>query len=101
MRCRAADSACDPVTATERPTQQPGVRHYERIERRPDRFTATWDDQFPGSYVTSRLNSTSDVDGTFAGEARRVLGFVTRLALQQALAQRSNGRLRLDPAEAE
>jgi tRNA A-37 threonylcarbamoyl transferase component Bud32/membrane-associated phospholipid phosphatase len=93
--------ACDPVTATERPTQQPGVRHYERIERRPDRFTATWYDQFPGGCVTSRLNSTSDVDGTFAGEARRVLGFVTRPALQQALAQRSNGRLRLDPAEAE
>ena len=32
---------------------------------------------------------------------RHVLGFITRPALQQALEERSNGRLRLDPAEAE
>jgi hypothetical protein len=93
--------ACDPAAATEMPSQRPGVRHYEQTERTTDRFAATWYDQFPGGCVTSRLNSTSDIDGTFAGEARRVLGFVTRPALQQALAQRSNGRLRLDPAEAE
>jgi tRNA A-37 threonylcarbamoyl transferase component Bud32 len=93
--------ACDPGGATEMPSQRPGVRHYEQTERTTDRFVATWYDQFPGGCVTSRLNSTSDVDGTFATEAAHVLGFVTRQALQQTLAQRSNGRLRLDPAAAE
>ena len=92
---------CDPAGATETPSQRPGVRHYEQTERRTDRFTATWYDQFPGGCVTSRLDSTSDLDGTFATQAPRVLGFVTRQALQQALAQRSNGRLHLDPAAAE
>jgi hypothetical protein len=92
---------CDPAGATERPSQRPGVRHYERTERRTNRFTATWYHQFAGGCVTSRLDSTSDLDGTFATQAPRVLGFVTRQALQQALAQRSNGRLHLDPAAAE
>ncbi|MGH2814106.1 MAG: hypothetical protein ACRDLC_03010, partial [Actinomycetota bacterium] len=90
-------AACDPTTATELPSRRPGVRHYERIERHPDRFTATWYDQFPGGCVTSRLDSSSDVDGAFAGEARRVLGLVPRPALQQALAGRSGGRLQLEP----
>ena len=92
---------CDPAGATEMPSQRPGVRHYERTERRTNRFTATWYDQFPGGCVTSQLDSTSDLDGTFATQAPRVLGFVTRQALQQALAERSNGRLHLDPAAAE
>jgi membrane-associated phospholipid phosphatase/tRNA A-37 threonylcarbamoyl transferase component Bud32 len=93
--------ACDPGGATEMPSQRPGVRHYEQTERTTDRFVATWYDQFPGGCVTSRLDSTSDVDGTFAAEAARVLGFAPRQALQQALTQPSNGRLRLDPAAAE
>jgi membrane-associated phospholipid phosphatase/tRNA A-37 threonylcarbamoyl transferase component Bud32 len=92
---------CDPTGATETPSQRREVRHYERTERRTNRFTATWYHQFPGGCVTSRLDSTSDLDGTFATQAPRVLGFVTRQALQQALAQRSNGRLHLDPAAAE
>jgi tRNA A-37 threonylcarbamoyl transferase component Bud32 len=90
-------ATCDPTTATELPSRRPGVRHYERIERHPDRFTATWYDQFPGGCVTSRLDSSSDVDGAFAGEAGRVLGLVPRPALQQALARRSGGRLQLEP----
>jgi tRNA A-37 threonylcarbamoyl transferase component Bud32/membrane-associated phospholipid phosphatase len=89
---------CDPAGATQMPSQWPGVRHYEQTERRADQFTATWYDQFPGGCVTSRLDSTSDVDGKFATDAPLVLGFATRQALQDALAQRSNGRLHLDPA---
>ena len=92
--------ACDPAEATEMPSQRSGVRHFERTERSTDRFAATWYDQFPGGCVTSRLDSTSDVDGKFATEAPLVLGFATRQALQQALAQRSNGRLHLAPPAA-
>ena len=79
------------------PSQRPGVRHYERTERTTDRFVTTWYDQFPGGCVTSRLRSTTDIEGKFATQAPLVLGFTTRQALQQALAQRSDGRLRLDP----
>jgi tRNA A-37 threonylcarbamoyl transferase component Bud32/membrane-associated phospholipid phosphatase len=90
--------ACDPAGATEIPSQRPGVRHYEQTERRTDRFTATWYDQFPGGCVTSRLRSTTDTQGRFATQAPLVLGFTTRQALQHALEERSNGRLHLDPA---
>jgi hypothetical protein len=93
-------AACDPVGATEAPSGRPGVRHYERSERLPGRFTATWYDRFAGGCVTSKLHSTADVEGKFASEAPFVLGFTTRQALQQALEERSNGRLHLDPADA-
>ena len=92
--------ACDPVGATELPTQRPGIRHYERTARRPDRFTATWYDLFPGGCVTSRLRSTTDIQGKFATQAPLVLGYATRQGLQQVLAERSKGHLHLDPAAA-
>jgi tRNA A-37 threonylcarbamoyl transferase component Bud32 len=91
-------SACDPAGATEMPSKRPGMRHYERTERLAGRFTATWYDRYPGGCVTHRLDSTTDIEGKFAVEAPLVVGFATRQALQQALDERSNGRLHLDPA---
>jgi hypothetical protein len=91
-------AACDLAGAAEMPSKLPGVRHYERATRLPGRFTATWYDRFPGGCVTQRLDSTTDIEGRFAAEAPLVLGFATRQALRQALDERSNGRLRLDPA---
>jgi hypothetical protein len=75
------------------------VRHYEQTQRLTDKFTATWYDRFPGGCITYRLESTTDTEGSFATEAALVRGFVTRQALQQALDERSNGRLSLDPAQ--
>ena len=89
--------ACDPAGATQMPSQRPGVQHYERTERTPGRFAATWYDQFPGGCVTYKLRSTTDLEGKFATQAPLVLGFTTRQALQQALQERSNGRLHLAP----
>jgi hypothetical protein len=73
------------------------VRHYEQTERTTERFSATWYDQFPGGCVTYRLRSTVDIEGKFATQAPLVLGFTTRQALQQALQERSSGRLHLGP----
>jgi tRNA A-37 threonylcarbamoyl transferase component Bud32 len=91
-------AACDPAGATETPSRRPGVRHYERTERLAGRFTATWYDRFPGGCVTHRLDSTTDIDGKFADEAPLVVGFATRREVRHTLDERSNGRLRLDPA---
>ena len=33
-------AACEPAGATERPSQRPGVRHYEHTERLPSSFIA-------------------------------------------------------------
>ena len=92
-------AACDPSGAVAGPSATTGVRHYQRIQSPTGEFTATWYDQFPGGCVTSRLHLTTDPNGEFAGQAPQVLGFTSRAALQEALSQRSDGRLQLDPED--
>ena len=93
-------ASCDPGAAVEGPSPTAGMRHYQRTESRTGAFTVTWYDQFPGGCVTSRLHLTTDPNGEFAAQAPQVLGFTTRAALREALSQRSDGRLQLDPGEA-
>jgi hypothetical protein len=93
-------AACDRAGAVEKPAPDPGVRRFERVEPLAGAFSATWYDQFPGGCVTYRLHSTTDPTGQFANEAPPLLGFTTREQLRQALRQRSDGRLQLDPQEA-
>jgi tRNA A-37 threonylcarbamoyl transferase component Bud32 len=93
-------AACDPSGAVEGPSSTEGVRHYQRTESSASGgFSATWYDRFPGGCVTSRLRLTTDPNGEFAAQAPQVLEFTSRAALQQALRQRSGGRLQLDPGE--
>jgi tRNA A-37 threonylcarbamoyl transferase component Bud32 len=93
-------ATCDPSGAVEGPSPTESVRHYQRTESSSGQFAATWYDRFPGGCVTSRLRLTTDPNGEFAAQAPQVLGFTTRAALQQALRQRSGGRLQLDLGEA-
>jgi hypothetical protein len=93
-------ASCDPGGAVEGPSQTTGVRRYQGTESRTGQFTLTWYDQFPGGCVTSRLHLTTDPNGEFVAQAPQVLGFTSRAALQEALSQRSDGRLQLDPGEA-
>jgi membrane-associated phospholipid phosphatase/tRNA A-37 threonylcarbamoyl transferase component Bud32 len=93
-------AACDTTGAVETPSPMPGVRRDQLVESLAGEFSATWYDRFPGGCVTYRLHSTSDLEGHFANEAPSLLGFTTRAALRQALDERSDGRLQLDPAEA-
>jgi tRNA A-37 threonylcarbamoyl transferase component Bud32/membrane-associated phospholipid phosphatase len=91
-------AACDRAGAVVGPSPVMGVRHFQRTESSAGGgFAATWYDQFPGGCVTSRLQLTTDPNGEFAAQAPQVLGFTTRAALQEALSQRSDGRLQLDP----
>jgi tRNA A-37 threonylcarbamoyl transferase component Bud32/membrane-associated phospholipid phosphatase len=93
-------AACDPTGAAEVPSQVPGVRRYEQVEVHAGEFTASWYDRFPGGCVTYRLHSRTDSEGRFAIEVPSLLGFTTRASLREALSQRSDGRLQLDPDEA-
>ncbi|HJW35581.1 MAG TPA: RIO1 family regulatory kinase/ATPase [Actinomycetes bacterium] len=93
-------AACTPSGAVQGPSQTTGVRHYQRIESRTGEFAVTWYDQFPGGCATSQLRLMTDPNGEFAGQAPHVLGFRTRAELEQALSERSDGRLQLDPEEA-
>jgi hypothetical protein len=93
-------AACDTTGAVETPSPTPGVQRHQRVEGLAGEFSATWYDRFPGGCVTYRLHSTNDLEGQFANEAPSLLGFTTRAALGQALDERSDGRLQLDPGEA-
>jgi tRNA A-37 threonylcarbamoyl transferase component Bud32/membrane-associated phospholipid phosphatase len=93
-------AACDPSGAVEGPSATEGIRHFQRTESRAGKFSATWYDRFPGGCVTTRLRLTTDPNGEFAAQAPQVLGFTTRAALQEALSQRSHGRLQLDSGQA-
>jgi tRNA A-37 threonylcarbamoyl transferase component Bud32/membrane-associated phospholipid phosphatase len=90
-------ATCDTTGAIQRPHDQPGAQRYERTDQGRSGRTATWYTVFPGGCVTAQLQWTSAADAGFATEARSIIDFTTRQALQQALEQRSGGRLHLDP----
>ena len=93
-------AACYPAGAVQALPPAPGVRRYQRVDRSTGAFRATWYDRFPGGCLTYRLHSTSDLTGSFAAELPGLLGFTSRDTLRQALSQRSNGQLQLDPKQA-
>ncbi len=90
-------ATCDTTGASQRPSDQPGAQRYERTDQGRSGRAATWYTVFPGGCVTAQLDWTSAADAGFATEARSIIDFTTRQALQQALEERSGGRLHLDP----
>jgi hypothetical protein len=90
-------ASCDLGGAAEVGSDQPGMRRYERTERSAPQFSATRFDVFPGGCLTSRMTAVAGQQPVLLAEAPRILGLTTRQALQQALAARSDRRLRLDP----
>ena len=91
-------ASCDRAGADEATSAQPGARRYVRVERRVPVFSATWLDIFSGGCITTRLTVPPEQAAQLSSEATALLGFKTREALQQALDERSDGRLRLDPS---
>lgn len=91
-------AACDVTGATEVAADVQGAR---RFERGPVGGTIlTWYEVFPGGCAAVRLSSRSlvpEVLDDVRAQAGRVIGFVPRADLARALAQRSHGRLQLDP----
>jgi hypothetical protein len=60
-------------------------------------FQARLYDRFPGGCVTYDLRSATDTMGAFTDDLPQLLGMTSRESLAEALATRSDGRLRLDP----
>ena len=97
---RFADS-CDVTGAAEVVADVPGARRFERGGDVSGTYTIlTWYEVFPGGCATMRLSSRNlapEVRNDVTAQAGRVIGFVSRADLARALADRSDGRLRLDP----
>jgi tRNA A-37 threonylcarbamoyl transferase component Bud32 len=92
-------SSCDVTGAVEVTSEQPGARRYLRIERNNAEFSATRAYVFPGGCVTARFIAPA-AHQQLASQTSSALGFTTRRELGQALGQRSDGRLQLDPEQA-
>ena len=90
-------ATCDTVGAIERPSGQPGARRYERSEPGRAGPATVWYTVFDGGCITAQFRSASGVDAALANEATSAIGFTTRVELEHALDERSNGRLHLDP----
>ena len=96
---RFAES-CDVTGATEVAADVPGARRFERDPIDGTDTILTWYEVFPGGCATVRLSSRTaapEVVDDVTAQAGRVIGFVTRADLAQALDERSDGRLQLDP----
>jgi tRNA A-37 threonylcarbamoyl transferase component Bud32 len=88
---------CDPQGATQITSNQPQVQRYQRINRLTPSFEATHFDLFPGGCVTAQAAVPAANRAEITSQLPTILDYTTRQALQQALDQRSSGRLRLDP----
>ena len=78
-------------------SDQPQVQRYQRINRLTPGFEATHFDLFPGGCVTAQAAVPAANRAEIISDLPTIVGYTTRQALQQALDQRSGGRLRLDP----
>jgi tRNA A-37 threonylcarbamoyl transferase component Bud32/membrane-associated phospholipid phosphatase len=91
-------ASCNTSRAEETTSIHPGVRRYVRIGSRTPLFSATWFDTFDGGCVTTGLTVPAAQRAELASEVAVLLGLKTRESLQQALDERSDGRLHLDPS---
>jgi hypothetical protein len=93
-------ATCDLRGAIPVSSNQPQVRRYQRIDRLAPRFQATRFDLIPGGCVTTQMAVPAADRAEVTSELATIVGYTTRQALQQALVQRSGGRLQLDPPTA-
>jgi hypothetical protein len=82
--------------ATEVTSEQPQARRYPRTDQNSQRFSATRSYVVPGGCVSARFTASA-AQQHLAGETSSMIGFTTRQELAQALSERSDGRLHLDP----
>ena len=91
-------ATCNTGDADEVESDEPGARRYLRIQTQESQFSITWFDTFRGGCVTTTLSAPSTYRSRLPIEMRGMLTFKTRQSLGQALEERSDGRLQLDPS---
>jgi membrane-associated phospholipid phosphatase/tRNA A-37 threonylcarbamoyl transferase component Bud32 len=91
-------AGCDPGDAGEVGTDQPDVRRYQRVDATTSHVTTARYDVFPGGCLAIRLLSPPEHNAQLTAEMSLLLGFTSRRSLELVLEERSDGRLRLDPA---
>jgi tRNA A-37 threonylcarbamoyl transferase component Bud32/membrane-associated phospholipid phosphatase len=90
-------ATCDTRGAIQVSSDQPQVRRYQRIDRQTPRLEVTRFDRFQGGCVTAQATVPAANQTEINSQLATILGYTSRQALQQALDERSDGQLRLDP----
>jgi tRNA A-37 threonylcarbamoyl transferase component Bud32/membrane-associated phospholipid phosphatase len=93
-------ASCDLAGATKVTSEQPGAQRYLRMDRDASGSSITRAYVFPGGCITGWISAPAASGQQLTTESSSAIGFTTRAALQEALSQRSDGRLHLDPGEA-
>jgi tRNA A-37 threonylcarbamoyl transferase component Bud32/membrane-associated phospholipid phosphatase len=93
-------AGCDLRGTTQILSSQPRLVRYLLVQQQAPQFSATHFDVFAGGCITTRLTLPAENQTQLINEAAQLLGFTSRQTLQQALEQRSDGRLHLDPGQA-
>jgi tRNA A-37 threonylcarbamoyl transferase component Bud32/membrane-associated phospholipid phosphatase len=94
-------AGCDTRGAVPVSSNQPQVRSYQRTQSLTPTLSVTRLDRFPGGCVTTQAAVPAANRAEVASQLATIVGYTTRQALQQALDQRSGGRLQLDPSTAQ
>jgi hypothetical protein len=92
-------AGCGVEGATPVLSAEPGAKRYVLVERTAPRLSTTRFDVFSGGCVTMRLTMPTENRTQLIDEAAQLLGYTRRQALAQALEQRSDGRLQLNPGQ--
>jgi hypothetical protein len=90
-------AGCEVGGVAEAPSVQPGVRRYELDTRQGPLLTTVRFDVFPGGCLITRITAPETHRAEVIDGSTGIIGFVSRDMLRQALADRSDGRLHLDP----
>jgi tRNA A-37 threonylcarbamoyl transferase component Bud32 len=90
-------AGCEVGGVAEAPSGQPGVRRYQLDTRQGPLLTTVRFDVFPGGCLITRITAPEVHRAEVIGGSTGILGFVSRDSLAQALSERSDGRLHLDP----
>ena len=90
-------AGCDTQGAIQVSSNHPQARRYQRTDQQAPGLEAIHFDRFPGGCVTARATVPAANRAEVTGDLATIFHYTTRQALQQALDQRSGGRLRLDP----
>jgi membrane-associated phospholipid phosphatase/tRNA A-37 threonylcarbamoyl transferase component Bud32 len=93
-------AGCDLRGATQVSSDQPQVRRYQRIQRQAPGFEATRFDRFLGGCVTTQAAVPAANRAEVTSQLATIVHYTSRQTLQQALDERSGGRLQLDPPPA-
>jgi tRNA A-37 threonylcarbamoyl transferase component Bud32 len=90
-------AGCEVGGVAEAPSGQPGVRRHQLDTRQGPVFTAVRFDVFQGGCLITRITAPETHRAEVLDGSTGIIGFVSRDMLGQALADRSGGRLHLDP----